>query len=182
MPKRIPECRLCGHAHLSYQPHKLIGGPEPSKAVKALAQAPTVEVMDATAARALTDRIKSAAGELWRLLEEAHRQEAWRLLGYESWTAYVDAEFDFSKRRAYQLVNYGRFAKALETGSVKHAARMAQIPEAAIREPETAQKVAQAIKRGGSPRKAIDQVTGAPCEHPRTVAVIVCADCGKRVE
>ena len=41
MAKRIPECRLCGHAHWSYQPHKLIGGPEPSKDVRRLAAAPT---------------------------------------------------------------------------------------------------------------------------------------------
>lgn len=70
-------------------------------------------------AKELTGRIKRSAEDVCRLLEEAHERKAWQPLGYKSWKAYVDSEFDMSKQRAYQLLNYATVRKALEvtTGS-----------------------------------------------------------------
>lgn len=51
-------------------------------------------VMPSTAeARALTDRIKVAVEGTWLLIQEAYTSRTWAALGYETWDAYVDAEF-----------------------------------------------------------------------------------------
>lgn len=65
-------------------------------------------VLSQSQARALTYRIRKAGDEFAALLLEAHDGEAWRALGYESWTAYVEAEFEFTRRRSYQLLDQGR--------------------------------------------------------------------------
>jgi len=57
-------------------------------------------------ARLLTIRIVDASEGLAQLLLEAHRREAWKPLGYDSWRAYAMAEFKFSKSRAYQLMDH----------------------------------------------------------------------------
>lgn len=44
-------------------------------------------------ARALTDRIKVAVEGTWLLIQEAYTSRAWAALGYDTWDAYVDAEF-----------------------------------------------------------------------------------------
>lgn len=72
-----------------------------------------VVLMDRAAAEKITRDIKSWAGTLWLKIEEAHRGQAWRALGYASWAAYLDAEFDIGKSRGYQLVNHARAVRAL---------------------------------------------------------------------
>lgn len=44
-------------------------------------------------ARTLTDRIKVAVEGTWLLIQEAYTSRAWAALGYDTWDAYVDAEF-----------------------------------------------------------------------------------------
>ena len=44
-------------------------------------------------ARALTDRIKIAVEGTWQLIREAYTSRTWAVLGYDTWDAYVAAEF-----------------------------------------------------------------------------------------
>lgn len=61
----------------------------------------------------VTKRIRKAGEDFGALLLEAHEGEAWRQLGYGSWSAYVDAEFEFSRRHSYRLLTQGRVNKQL---------------------------------------------------------------------
>ena len=49
--------------------------------------------MSFSAARALTDSIKSTAERLWRRVCTAYTGRAWQVLGYANWDAYCEAEF-----------------------------------------------------------------------------------------
>lgn len=73
----------------------------------------TAVVMSKVAARALTVRIRESATNFGELLLEAQDGEAWRVLGYASWGAYVDGEFDFKRSRSYQLLTQAKVNKAL---------------------------------------------------------------------
>lgn len=59
-------------------------------------------------ALAVTAKIKAYAGVAWTLLVEAHSRKAHRALGYKSWAEYVEAEFDMSRSRSYQLISQAR--------------------------------------------------------------------------
>ena len=208
--KEAPECRVCNHRHWNRDQHVLIGGPEPSKDVRELAAVAqrserrsykakvdgstpsrgtiTIETgpMSADEARTATDEAKGLAEDLWRRLYVLHEREAWRALGYETWAAYVAAEFDMSKRRVNQLVAHARIVLAIE-GQVGTTVPTSEQPtERATRaissDPAAVARVRRMVRRGVSPRLAVDKATGAPCEHPRTLTVVVCADCGNRVE
>lgn len=76
-------------------------------------------------ARLLTKRIVDASEGLAQLLLEAHRREAWKALGYESWRAYATEEFKFSQRRVYQLLNHAEVVE--EISSDPKIAPMVQI-------------------------------------------------------
>lgn len=47
-----------------------------------------------SAARSLTERIKSCMGDLIVLVVKAHAGRVWLALGYESWADYIKGEFD----------------------------------------------------------------------------------------
>lgn len=84
-----------------------------------------LDVLDDVGARELTDRIRQAAGDLWSLLAQAHDQRAWEALGYGSFKAYVETEFDMSRRRAYQLLDQARVITALsEASGVNHGSHL----------------------------------------------------------
>jgi hypothetical protein len=83
--------------------------------------------LDAAQARVLTERIKSAVAHISRLLLEAHDGRAWLALGYETWAAYVEAEFKFSKQRSFQLIDHARFIRALEAAT--GGSTMVDLPE-----------------------------------------------------
>lgn len=107
-------------------------------------------------ARKLTARIQDAAGELWALLAEARDREAWRVLGYDSWTAYVDAEFAISRGQAFRLLDQARVAGALEAAvgepvpvSARQAAVLRHEPEKA------AKRVGKAVAKGAEPAAAV---------------------------
>ena len=59
-------------------------------------------------AEALTERIREEAERTWALLVEAHDAGAWAALGYESWDAYVTAEFDAARSTAFRLLERAR--------------------------------------------------------------------------
>lgn len=71
-------------------------------------------LLDEREARDLTDRIKGTAEQLWSLLLEAHERQAWRPLGYTSWSVYIATEFDMTKRHANRLVAQGQVIRELE--------------------------------------------------------------------
>lgn len=73
--------------------------------------ADAVVVLSETAARALTERIKRAGDEFGAMLVEAHDGEAWRALGYPSWRAYVEAEFEFTRQHSYRLLTQARVSQ-----------------------------------------------------------------------
>lgn len=64
-------------------------------------------------ARSITERIRKAGEDLGALIVEAHDGCVWESLGYASWSDYVAGEFDFSRRRSYQLLEQGRINKRL---------------------------------------------------------------------
>ena len=53
--------------------------------------------LDADNARALTDQIKTRVESLWELIKQAYHGRAWVALGYQSWAAYCDNEFQTSR-------------------------------------------------------------------------------------
>lgn len=65
-------------------------------------------------ARLLTKRIVDASEGLAELLLKAHRGEAWKALGYDSWRSYAMAEFKFSQRRVYQLLNHAEVVQEIK--------------------------------------------------------------------
>jgi hypothetical protein len=52
--------------------------------------------LDATQAKAITNRIRSKMGDLMSEIAKAHMGRAWIALGYPTWTDYVKGEFDYA--------------------------------------------------------------------------------------
>jgi hypothetical protein len=65
-------------------------------------------------ARRLTDQVKHEAQELWTKLVRLYEGGAHTALGYESWAAYMGAEFGVGQSRAYQLLDAGRVVAAID--------------------------------------------------------------------
>lgn len=51
------------------------------------------------AARALTERIRTAADDLWELIVLAYQGKTWKVLGYDTWDDYVSRELGDLKIR-----------------------------------------------------------------------------------
>jgi hypothetical protein len=68
-------------------------------------------------ARELTETIRNAAEVLWVLIARAHAGRAWSALGYDTWEAYVRAEFDMSRSRSYQILDQARVIAAIEASA-----------------------------------------------------------------
>lgn len=66
-------------------------------------------------ARAITDRIKDAAEEMWSLLLTAHERKAWAALGYRTWEEYVRGEFNMTRQNAHLLITQGQVTRAIES-------------------------------------------------------------------
>lgn len=135
-------------------------------------------------ARKLTDRIKTAADQLWSLLLEAHEGGAWKALGYKNWEAYVSAEFDMSRRNSYRLIEQAKVVRAIESAageSVPHAAQITQRDAQAIKPvlPEVTQEIRERVERGEEPAQATYEVIEAkrverkpePVAKPKLAAV-----------
>ena len=76
----------------------------------------TEVILSEKAARALTEKIRVAVNDAGRLILEAQESKVWLSMGYETWTAYIEGEFDFGVRRAFQLLKQGKVQRALGTG------------------------------------------------------------------
>ncbi len=59
----------------------------------------TLAALNATDARALTDRIKVGVEAVWELIKQAYIERAWDVLGYSSWDDYCTREFGTSRLR-----------------------------------------------------------------------------------
>ncbi len=57
------------------------------------------EDAEESAARQITDQIKTAVEGAWNLIREAYTSRAWAALGYDSWDGYCSAEFGTSRLR-----------------------------------------------------------------------------------
>jgi len=122
-----------------------------------------IPALSETQARALTERIKGAAEDLWKLLYEAHEGKAWRVLGYDSWKSYVTTEFGMSEQHSYRLLDHATIMHALEAGigspvgeSVREGTTRA-IPKARVK--ELVAEVKTQVDEGVAPAEAVKQVT-----------------------
>jgi hypothetical protein len=70
--------------------------------------------MTKSCARDLTDRIKAGVNDVAELLHRAHEGRAWVALGYVSWKEYCRAEFQMSKPRSYQLLEFVEIKREIE--------------------------------------------------------------------
>ena len=64
-----------------------------------------VILMTADEARSCADDIKNQTGKLRTLVHDFYTREGWRALGYESFAACAEAEFDRSYQHLYRLVS-----------------------------------------------------------------------------
>jgi hypothetical protein len=80
--------------------------------------------LEEDAARALTERIRTATRQVCILLLEAHDGQAWMALGYTTWQLYVRREFGLSRSRSYELLDQAHVIQA-----VSSAAGLSGIPD-----------------------------------------------------
>jgi SAM-dependent methyltransferase len=64
-------------------------------------------------ARVLTEQMRSTAEALWMIAAQVQDRRAWAALGYESFAAYMKAEFNYSRSHAYRLLDQARVIEAI---------------------------------------------------------------------
>lgn len=111
-------------------------------------------------ALALTERIRTTTSELWRLLLEAHRREAWRSLGYSSFGAYVNGSFPFGRKHAYRLINQAEVIEALTEAGVAHGSHISERATRGVK-PHLAEVVADVNQRVADGEDLDEAVTAA---------------------
>lgn len=70
--------------------------------------------MNERQAKEITEAIKSASTALYILIAQAHRQKAWKALGYNDWSSYVKGEFDISASHSYRLLDQAKVVELIE--------------------------------------------------------------------
>lgn len=75
------------------------------------------EEMNEEQAREITEAIRSAVTATYILLAQAHKNKAYKALGYDTWADYISAEFDFSTQRSYQLLNLNKVIESIEAAA-----------------------------------------------------------------
>lgn len=130
-------------------------GPAPAQtSITAKQEVPSATVpLSADEARALTEEVRKDAERLWDKLLRLHDGQAWAALGYDTWDSYVAAEFDFSRRRANQLISHARIVAELDGWEQVVPTHESQSRELAKIPPG---------KRGEVWRKAIEATRGQP--------------------
>lgn len=109
----------------------------------------------------LTNAIRSAATVVYVLLAQAHKHNAHKALGYDTWAEYVREEFDLSAQRSYQLLDLSRVVDEIEAATPEGTE--VKITEAQARDikrelPMVTEKVKAAIEDGEEPEEAIERV------------------------
>jgi hypothetical protein len=135
----------------------------------------TAAPLSALTARELTNRIKDAVESLWSLLLEAHERKAWLALGYETWQAYVETEFNMARSRSYQLLDQGRVVRALRGAAVSTSV---DITEAEARDikpvlPQVVEQVRTKIETGTPPVEAVKEAVEEAREFKRTDTPVI---------
>lgn len=136
---------------------------------------PALADLDEAGARELTDRIRTAAEQTFRLLQEAHDRKAWAALGYSSYVEYAAAEFGMAKSRAYQLIDQARVVDALEEAA-GDSTSVENLTEAAARDikpvlPDVVEDVKEQVAAGAEPAEAVKKaVDKARAAKPKPVA------------
>jgi chromosome segregation ATPase len=126
----------------------------------------TTSLLDKADATALTQRIRTAVDGLWTLLLEAHDHKAWKALGYATWAAYVQAEFDMSRRHSYRLLDQGRIIRAIEDVTGENVTHGSQITERDARDlkpdlPALTGEIKARVEAGEDPQKAAAETIAA---------------------
>lgn len=127
---------------------------------------PTPAEMSKADAKKLTQKIKTAVDDLWSLLVQAHEGKAWKALGYQTWEAYVSAEFSMSRQRSYQLIDQGKVIRAIAeaTGeNVKHVGQITARDAAVLKAdlPSSIEQITAKINAGEAPDKAVAETARA---------------------
>lgn len=96
----------------------------------------TGEVVNITQAEAekLTAEIKAWAGTLCVKVKEAFDRKAHRAMGYSTWAEYMQAEFDISRSRSYQLVAHAGVVEQLAVTAGIDVSTIVDTPEGQTRD------------------------------------------------
>lgn len=76
--------------------------------------------------------INNASQDIGRRLLEMREREAWKVLGYASWTAFLEGEFSYSRKHLYELMNAASVLEVIPKGnkiSTAAAAKLSQYPK-----------------------------------------------------
>lgn len=154
-------------------------------------------------AEKLTKQIRESAEDLWTLLLQAWETKAYVSLGYKSWSAYVDKEFDFNRRHSYRLINQGQVVKQLREAAGVSERTQVVVSEMAAREiapvigvvaEEVREAVASGVPAAEAVRLAVETHRPGPgftrtqfsdefTEEPATCAhEYVCRHCGELLQ
>lgn len=89
--------------------------------------------MSADEAKAHVQAVKNAAQDMGRHLLELKEREGWKALGYASWTAFLNGEFEYSRQHLYTLMAAAPVQEKLSTVvdslSTKAAAALSKFDE-----------------------------------------------------
>lgn len=69
--------------------------------------------LSVAAAEALTEKVRTNATDLARLIKQAHEEQVWLPLGYSSFTAWVEGELEWSHTRGFQLLSIASLSDEL---------------------------------------------------------------------
>lgn len=111
-------------------------------------------------ARHITDAIRSATTAIYLLLGQARDGKAYKALGYETWDEYVREEFNISRQRSYQLIDWGNAIAALQSAAPEGTT--VKLTEAQARDikrelPKITEQIVEAT-RGLSPEDSEDEI------------------------
>lgn len=149
-------------------------------------------------ARDLTERIKRSTESLYELLLEAWQSQAYKHLGYRSWNAYIDGEFDFNRQHSYFLINQAKVTNALRAAASEVSYTSDTLPAVTISGrdarsiapilSEVVDDVRELVSSGVAPQVAVEQIVAevraerAKPKPPRSVDCeheYVCRFCGE---
>ncbi|MBN7758954.1 hypothetical protein JYP46_19170 [Nitratireductor aquimarinus] len=113
-------------------------------------------------AKEITDRIRDSIEKTYELVLRAYERKAWKALGYKTWEAYVQTEFDMSRRRSYQLLDQGRVIRAIEEaagGNVNHGTQISERDAREIKSklPEIKEEIRSRVEAGQEPDRAAEK-------------------------
>lgn len=140
-----------------------------------------VHVLGPAVARRLTDEVKADVGLLREKLLRLYEGRAFKALGYESWKAYWEAEFDSHWVTGYRQLEAAKVDRAvseLANGPVPESHARAAGP--LVDDPEALRGVYAEVVAEGKPTAArIAEKVDARVGREPQKAVVVCGSCGQ---